>query len=272
MRESTVLTRRFRDSPQQGDGRSIFFPQVFAEVVVPAGGGAAETSRPRVESVHQEVPVKIRRIAGVVAGVTAIAAVPAGLAVAGSSGLKVTGGGQVLFDDQASGPGDTIAFTAQQDGPFDADMVAPAKGQIQVVNRTAGTGQSQTKFHGTVTCIFTFTYDNETPADTTDDETYVRFGGRKTVKGKPTTIPFTTDVQDNGEGAAATESDVIFFRERGEGDDPCDESDPATSLRNFRLARGNVQQHKQSSNSSSTKGRPASAKSTTTSTRLSVLR
>jgi hypothetical protein len=208
--------------------------------------------------------VKIRRLAGIVAGSTALALVPAGLATAGSSGLKVTGGGQVLLDMQSGQPGDTIAFVAQQDGAFTGDT-APAKGQLQVNNRGGGA-----KFHGIVRCIRTFTFDNNTPDDTSDDETYVRFGGVQKVKGKPGTTPFTVDAQDNGEGAAATESDMIFFRTRGATEDPCDDSDPATQLRSATLARGNVQQHKQSSNSSSTKGRKAA--STTSLTRTLALR
>src|SRR3954470_20189628 len=59
------------------------------------------------------------------------AVVPAGIAVAQSDGLKVTGGGQVVADGQTSGPGDTIAFNAQQTAPADQNSgVAPAKGQL----------------------------------------------------------------------------------------------------------------------------------------------
>lgn len=196
MRESTVLARRFRDSPQQGRRSSIFFPQVFAEVLVRTGGGATEIGRPRVESVHQEVP-------------------------------------------------------------------------LQVINRTAGTGQAAVKFHGLVTCIRIFNADQDTP-DPSDDERYVRFGGFQTVKGKQTANAFTVDTQDNGEGMNALEADQILFRQRGDIDEPCDDDEITSELRSPTLARGNVQEHKQSSNTSSTRSRPSSAKST--STRLSVLR
>jgi len=47
---------------------------------------------------------------------------------------------------------------------------------------------------------------------------------------------------DNGEGATGG-NDMILFRTRGDGEDPCDESDPDTQLRSTRLARGNVQEH-----------------------------
>ena len=93
-----------------------------------------------------------------------------------------------------------------------------------------------------MTCIRTFTFDNNTPMDTSDDETYVRFGGYQKVRGQAGATPFTVDTQDNGEGATGG-NDMIFFRTRGETDDPCDDSDPATQLRNSTLARGNVQQH-----------------------------
>ncbi|HEX2086502.1 MAG TPA: hypothetical protein VHF89_12525 [Solirubrobacteraceae bacterium] len=172
----------------------------------------------------------------------AVAVVPAGVAFANSD-MKVTGGGQVIGSSQTAGPGDTIAFNAQQIGEFDM-AVAPAKGQLQVIQRDpAGGGKPQVKFHGDVTCIRTFTFDNNTPADPSDDETFVRFGGNQQVRGKNTPTPFTVDVQDNGEGMAAMEADMIYFRTRGDTEDPCDDSDPATQLRNSTLARGNVQQH-----------------------------
>lgn len=173
----------------------------------------------------------------------ALAVVPVGVAFA-QSDMKVTGGGQVIASSQTAGPGDTIAFNAQQTGPFDMEGVAPAKGQLQVIQRDpAGGGRPQVKFHGDVTCIRTFTFDNNTPADPSDDETFTRFGGLQQVRGKNTALGFTVDTQDNGEGMAAMESDMIYFRTRDDGGDPCDDSDPETQLRSSTLARGNVQQH-----------------------------
>lgn len=163
----------------------------------------------------------------------AFVAVPASVAVAQSEGLKVTGGGQVIADASNPGPGDTIAFNAQQTGEENADDGGfLAKGQLQVINRTAGTGPSQVKFHGEVTCIVEFTYDNET---------YIRFGGYEKVRGARTTTPFTVDTQDNGEGNQS--DDMILFRQRDENSDPCEEDEPDTDLRDTRLARGNVQAH-----------------------------
>jgi hypothetical protein len=172
----------------------------------------------------------------------AFAAVPAGVAVAESDGLKVTGGGQVLVgaSNENAGPGDTIAFTAQQTGDQGTMDAAPAKGQLQVINRTAGTGLNQTKFHGEVTCIRTVTFDQGTP-DPSDDQTYIRFGGFEKVRGTTTTTPFTVDTQDNGEGAGS--DDYILFRERPQDADPCDDEELETELRSTTLARGNVKAH-----------------------------
>lgn len=161
----------------------------------------------------------------------AVAAIPTGVALANSDGLKVTGGGQVVASADQTGPGDTIAFNAQQNGPADSDGVAPAKGQLQVVDRL-----NNAKFHGDVTCIRSFTSQQ-------NGESYTRFGGYQKVRGQSTATPFTVDAQDNGEGANATGDDMILFRRRAEGDDPCDTSDESTDLRSTTLARGNVQQH-----------------------------
>ena len=173
--------------------------------------------------------------------VLAFALVPAAIAVAESTGLKVTGGGQVIASGQnGGGPGDTIAFNAQQTGPATTED-APAKGQLQVIDRAAGVGQSQVRFHGDVTCIREFTDENGPgPAD---DEEYVRFGGLLQERGKNITRAFVVDTQDHGEGMMASEDDVVLFRTHSDTADPCDEADSTTSLREPTLARGNVQIH-----------------------------
>lgn len=160
-----------------------------------------------------------------------LAAVPS-VAIAQSDGLKVTGGGQVVAGGgNGGGPGDTIAFNAQQTSPTaNSNGSFPAKGQLQVVQHAPGAGAEQVKFHGTVTCIRTFTSQSS-------GETYTRFGG--TLRDG---TPFTTDTQDNGEGASGG-NDVILFRTRQSGEDPCDTSDESTQLRSPTLARGNVQEH-----------------------------
>jgi hypothetical protein len=172
----------------------------------------------------------------VVVSVLVLAAAPVGVAFAQSDGLKVTGGGQAIASASDPGPGDTIAFNAQQTGPEDAmTSVAPAKGQLQVQNRTGGT-----RFHGIVTCIRVLDVDGD--PNTTNDR-FIRFGGFEKVTGQAGTTPFTVDTQDNGEGAGASGDDMIYFRTRGDTEDPCDDSDPATQLRTSTLARGNVQEH-----------------------------
>ena len=169
--------------------------------------------------------------------VLALALVPASIAVAESTGLKVTGGGQVIVSGQ-NGAGDTIAFTAQQtaEPEMNADF-APAKGELQVVNRTAGVGPAQVRFHGDVTCIREVTFEDSSG----NEETYIRFGGFEKVRGRTTTTPFTVDTQDRGEGAQ--NEDYILFRERPQDADPCDDEELETELRSTELARGNVQAH-----------------------------
>jgi hypothetical protein len=68
------------------------------------------------------------------------------LIAAGSPNDRVTGGGQILVSEDG-GAGDTIAFSAQQtrDGGV--------RGQVQYVDREGGTGQGQTTYHGTVSCL-----------------------------------------------------------------------------------------------------------------------
>ncbi len=168
-----------------------------------------------------------RRLVAIVAGSAALA-VPAAAVAQEEGFLKVTGGGQVIADDQTRGPGDTIAFNAQQTSAEQNDSGSfPAKGQLQVNNRTQGV-----RFHGVVTCI----------RELADQEGVVRFGGfQKTRDGS--LVPFTVDVTDNGEGGNASDDDMIAFRQRDDSEDPCDDQEFQTQLRSTRLARGNVQTH-----------------------------
>ena len=119
-----------------------------------------------------------------------------------------TGGGQILFSTDG-GAGNTIAFTAQ--GTAEA-----AKGQVQYVNREAGTGQSQVVQHGTVTCIDV-------------QGTIARISGTWRDGGA-----FGLYVQDNGEGSAA-ENDVVTVVP---GVSDCDFDDPDEFTA---LGRGNAQ-------------------------------
>lgn len=134
---------------------------------------------------------------------------------AGGPRDRATGGGQVLVASDGTGPGSTIAFTGQQtaDG---------ARGQVQIVDRAAGTGQSQVKFHGVVDCVRV-------------DGNTAKIGG--TGRGG---ARFTVIAVDNGEGAASA-GDLIFFDYRTA--DPTCEVDDDDDDNLEALARGNVQVH-----------------------------
>ena len=75
--------------------------------------------------------------------IVAVLAVPV-LAQAGGKVDKATGGGQILVANQ--GAGSTLAFNAKGNS-------TNAQGQLQYIDRSGGTGQSQVKHHGTVSCI-----------------------------------------------------------------------------------------------------------------------
>ena len=157
--------------------------------------------------------------------------VPAGVAVA-TDELKVTGGGQVVAGME-SGPGDTIAFNAQQTSTEESmDNGFPAKGQLQVVQR----GSNAARFHGTVTCI------RDLGSEEEGENRTVRFGGfQRTRDGS--VVPFTVDVVDNGEGQEGGNDMIAFRRRAANEENPCDDSDSGNELRSMTLARGNVQDH-----------------------------
>ena len=137
-------------------------------------------------------------------------------AFAAPSEFKATGGGQTLIG--TNGAGNTIAFTAQ--GNPEA-----AKGQVQVIDRTAGRGQDQVKFHGIVECILV-------------EGNSAEIAGQERDTGQP----FTLRVVDNGEGAAA-DNDLIFFDDV-EDDPECESGDEDDEDPDIELARGNVQVHR----------------------------
>jgi len=144
--------------------------------------------------------------------IVAIAALAA-LAISSTSatagnGDKVTGGGQILVGSNA---GSTIAFTAQ--GTTDT-----AKGQVQFIDRSAGKGQSQVKYHGVVDCV-----------EVTGNFAVV---GGLTRNG----TPFTLRVVDNGQGAAA-ENDAVQFDTNSDIQCGDGEEDDAPQMS---LGRGNA--------------------------------
>jgi hypothetical protein len=133
-------------------------------------------------------------------------------AIAGD-GDKVTGGGQVLLGTK--GAGNQIAFTAQQKG-------SEATGQVQTIDRSAGKGTAQVKFHGVVDCVEV-------------EGNMAKVGGHK----KGGTQRFTLLVQDNGQGAAA-DPDMIAFKKGDAADPTCDPgNDDDDGL--MALGRGNAQ-------------------------------
>jgi hypothetical protein len=133
-------------------------------------------------------------------------------AIAGD-GDKVTGGGQILLSTK--GAGNQIAFTAQQKG-------SEATGQVQTIDRSAGTGRSQVKFHGVVDCV-------EASGN------MAKVGGHR----KGGTQRFTLLVQDNGQGAAA-DPDMIAFKKGDAADPTCDPGDNDDDGL-MALGRGNAQ-------------------------------
>ena len=145
---------------------------------------------------------------GALAGALAIPMV----AQAGSSTDRATGGGQVLVSDDG-GAGDTIAFTAR--GTAEA-----AKGEVQYVDRTGGTGQGQTTYHGDVQCLAV-------------DGNRAKLSGTWRDGGN-----FQLIVIDNGEGAG-DENDVVIVQKMDDfncSDEDDDDDDGQTAL-----SRGNAQ-------------------------------
>lgn len=202
--------------------------------------------------------------------VLAIAIAGAGVASAekpenpgsGKSGFKVTGGGQIISDDQeaAGGPGDTVGFNAHEvegdDPASTGDDNDAATGQFQYNPHGGAQNPDQNqpaneKFHGVVTCLISGqeavdneTAEEETPANYEEELVagMARFGGY--VRTKDDTIQyFTVDVSDNGQGGDA-EDDLILVRLT---DEPCADNPEDEDTENqqdlFELGRGNVKIH-----------------------------
>jgi len=90
--------------------------------------------------------MKTRIFALVSVALAAVAAVSV-VAMAGP-GAKALGGGQTEIGTR--GAGDTIAFVAQE---AEGTQEFAARGEVQYVDRTGGTGQGQVVYHGTVFCM-----------------------------------------------------------------------------------------------------------------------
>ena len=143
-----------------------------------------------------------------VAAIAALA-VPV-LAHAGGKVDKATGGGQILVANQSAGS--TLAFNAK-------GTSTSAQGQVQFIDRSAGTGQNQVKHHGTVTCI-------DAMGNTAKVAGVLRNGDS-----------FNLYAQDNGEGGGAM--DMVWIDTMA--DTPECNFDTPDMDELEALARGNVQ-------------------------------
>lgn len=143
-------------------------------------------------------------------GAAAAATLLAGGVASAAQEDAATGGGQVMVGTK--GAGDTIAFTAR-------GGATAADGQIAFIDRSDGTGQGQTNYHGTVSCLSVAGNVAKLAGTWTDGGTFQLY------------------VEDNGEGANA-ESDVVTLMP-GE-DATCDFEEPDDEDK-VALARGNAQ-------------------------------
>lgn len=164
------------------------------------------------------------RIRNLLIAVAVLAIAIPGIASAGSAYDRVTGGGQIFFNfstgesEPVEGAGDTIAFTARETSEG-------VKGQVQIVERSGGTGQGQLKLHGTVTCLVVV------------NPTTARLAGTATRTDSDQRQNFEMLVTDNGEGVnAAADQIALAFVTTPECDDDGEDDDNQTTL-----ARGNVQ-------------------------------
>lgn len=160
------------------------------------------------------------RIRNLLIAVAVLAIAIPGIASAGSAYDRATGGGQILVSSDG-GAGDTIAFTAQNTGGAND----AAKGQIQVVDRTGGTGKGNVRLHGVVTCLRV-------------EGNVAQMSGTVRKTNSADTSPFILVVEDNGQGAAAAQADQIIFQRIS--DPSCDEDDVDDDGQTD-LARGNAQ-------------------------------
>ena len=148
----------------------------------------------------------------VVLAVAVATAALAASAIAGSPNDRATGGGQVLVSSDG-GAGSTIAFTAQ-------GTQEEAKGQVQWIDRQAGTGQSQVRLHGIVDCLIV------------EGDSAQIYGHNRDDEGDT----FQLFVTDNGEPNLG--QDIVAFNDEPVGtcEEPDDDDNGDTAL-----ARGNSQ-------------------------------
>ncbi|MDQ3985698.1 MAG: hypothetical protein M3280_04290 [Actinomycetota bacterium] len=159
--------------------------------------------------------------AGILLAVVAVVAGLSLVVVQADSAYKVTGGGQMAVGD--TGPGDTIAFNAQQTGSGNA-----ARGQVQFVDRDDD-GHITRIWHGEVTCLAVVTM---------GDDGAARFAGNWTGRKGATSGTFEILADDNGEPNQG--DDMIFIDEVDPPDCSNSQQNPDSPTS---LGRGNVQIH-----------------------------
>lgn len=171
-----------------------------------------------------------------VGGLVGAMMVPVGVAQSASSRDKAIGGGQAFLDSRdASGAGDTVAFTAQRakGAPDGSDA---AVGQIQVNRR----GTNAVRFHGTITCLV---------VNGGRSEGVAYMSGTTRANKRVPAQPFELYVTDGGKGQMERSNDMIMLfvgDETDQGDDGSadDEQGPcgfAEEVSGVNMARGNVQ-------------------------------
>ena len=183
--------------------------------------------------------MKVRTL-GVLAAVTAVAAIPVA-ADASSPRDRATGGGQVLLDPNAQpsqGALDTVAFTAQRQKGESNDSTL-ADGQVQV-NRRSG---EALKFHGEVECLIVQgnkAYMNGHSRDGIYFELFAIDGGEgQTERGADQTIVWFGDETEENE----PDQQVIGNFTPPQEDEYCGIEEDPNSKREAALARGNNQIH-----------------------------
>ena len=145
------------------------------------------------------------------------------------SAFKVTGGGQT--DVGTSGPGDTIAFNAQQEEGVDENSgFTAAKGQVQYIDRDGG--KIVAIYHGEVECL-------EAVSGTSAEDGAAVFAGEWTNKQTGVTDLFEIYVEDHGEPNQGNDQILIEAME----ETPCDRDDEEDDEPTAAHARGNVQVH-----------------------------
>lgn len=126
---------------------------------------------------------------------------------------RAQGGGQILFDTQTTGAGNTIAFTLQGAGE-------DATGQFQYVDRSGGVGQSQDSWHGSPVCLEVSGNMAKAVIERNDDGAL-----------------YELILIDNGQGDASDDDIVTLTTD----EEPSCGSDDDDDDSNTSLGRGNIQ-------------------------------